>query len=69
MNETNLIPPPRNGSKYNLDELIKYGDNVFVKTHDLHKVRDAAYKYAKYKGFKVATRIEDDGLRIYHAGE
>lgn len=65
------IPPPKYGlsnKKYEFCNLKNYGDNVFVETENFHGVRDAAYKYAKYNGFSVATRTEPGGLRVYHAG-
>lgn len=65
-----VIPPPSSGRKrkYPFNLLVKYGDNIFIETTKVHAARDAAYKYAKHKKINVATRMEDTGLRVYHAG-
>lgn len=66
----NIIPPSGTGRKrkYNFQTLKKYGDSVFIRTDDVHAVRDAAFKYAKYNNIKVATRAKTGGVRVYHAG-
>lgn len=69
-NNNKFIPRPQYGksNKYDFRELKEYGDSVFVSTQKIHSVRDAAYKFAKYNGFIVATRTEPGGVRVYHAG-
>lgn len=71
MSKKNLIPPPNKNHKrkYDFTSLRKYGDVVYIETTSFHAVRDAAHKYAKFHGFKVATRKYGNGLNIYHAGE
>ena len=64
-----IIPPPKYGqsNKYDFARLKQYGDSVFIKCTHPPKVREAAYKYAKYHGFLVATRIEHGGVRVYRS--
>ena len=61
-------------SKYCFDNLGEYGDSTFVdcdvsNKREIHRIRDAAYKFGKYHGIKIATRMSTTGLIVYHAGE
>lgn len=73
-NEIKIIPPARafcRPKKYDSEDLKEYGDSIFYETKNSrqeHTIRDAAYKYAKYHNFKIASRKEKNGIRIYHAG-
>lgn len=68
--EKNIIPPSGSGRKrkYNFRVLKEYGDSLFIRTDNIHAVRDAAFKFAKYNGIKVVTRAKTGGVRVYHAG-
>lgn len=63
------IPKPQYGkfNKYGFHKLKVYGDSLFIKTEDIKKVREAAYKYAKYNEIKLVTRMEKNGVRVYFA--
>ena len=67
----NMIPPLGLGRKrkYHFERLKEYGDSVFIRTDNIHSVRDAAFKYAKYNNIKVVTRAKTGGVRVYHAGK
>lgn len=71
MENNQLIPPVKNGrpQKYGFDILQKHGDSLFIATDDPHKVRDAAYKYARNHGFTIATRSEKGGIAVYYFEE
>lgn len=66
----NVIPPPNSGRppKYGFDRLRLYGDSMYIETDNIPSARDSAYKFASRNGFKVATRLVDGGIRVYHAG-
>ena len=63
------IPPTRKwAGKYNFHRLNEEGDSVYINIgrHITHScIRQAAYQFSRNHGFKVVTRQEVDGVRVW----
>jgi len=51
-------------NSYNFHELAEYGDSMFFEVFT-HKLRSAATMYGIYHKFKIVTRKEGEGIRVW----